>query len=84
MSKWNTIKAIRARSEIARQRAKRRWQLDRERRAALAAQDPAFSGRHILRRIVVIDHERIVREAVIYSTDSARSARRKLNNALYQ
>ena len=83
MSKWNTIKAIRRKSEIARIRANKRWELDRARRAELAAKDPAFTGFRIVRRIIVIDNEKDVREAVIYSTDSIRSATQKLKRALH-
>ncbi len=62
--------------------ARRRWELDAQRREALAAKDPAFTGLRIIRRIVVIDEEWTVREAVIYEYDSARSARAKLRNVL--
>lgn len=62
--------------------ATRRWELDRARRDALATKDPAFTGLRIVRRIIVIEREGSAREAVIYETDSARSARRKLR-ALY-
>ena len=82
MSKWNTIKSIRRKSEIARIRANRRWELDRKRRSDLAAKDPAFTGLRIIRRIVVIEGESTVREAVIYNIDSLRSARQKLNRVL--
>lgn len=82
MSNWNTIKAIRRKSEIARIRAKRRWELDRQRRASLAAKDPAFTDLAIIRRIIVIDHESSVKEAVIYSTDSRRAAANKIRRAL--
>jgi len=41
--------------------------------------DPAFIKRTISRRIVVIWRERIQREIVIFSDDSAREVRRKLN-----
>lgn len=62
--------------------ANRRWQIDRARRDALAAKDPAFTGLQIIRRIIVIDREVSAREAVFYDTDSARSARRKLRAVL--
>lgn len=62
--------------------AARRWEIDSRMRARLAATEPAqFSGK-IIRRIVVIERESIVREAVIYDFDSARSARRKLRSVL--
>ena len=69
-------------SERNRARAQRRWQLDRERRDALAARDPAFTGRVVARRIVVIDRETTVREVTIYQDDSLREARRKLKFVL--
>ena len=77
-SKNHTLRLIRARSEKARRMAKARWAADRKRRDASADKDPAFVGLRILRRIVVIDLEKTVREAVIYASDSARSARRKI------
>ncbi len=83
MSFWLTPKQIRRRSEVARIRANKRWEIERQRQAALAAKDPAFTGLKILRRVVVIDNEQAVREAVIYSTDSNRSAQRKINRVLY-
>jgi hypothetical protein len=56
---------------------KARWDADRKRRDALAAANPVrFIGR-ILRRVVVIDCESAVREAVIYDFDSYREAKRK-------
>jgi alkyl hydroperoxide reductase subunit AhpC len=64
--------------------ANARWKLDRDRRAAMAAKDPAFTGLQIVRRIIVIDREQRVREAVIYAGDSARSARAKLKRILSQ
>lgn len=73
---------IRAASERGKRMAVRRWKLDRARRDALAEKDPSFTGLRIVRRIVVIDRECSAREAVIYETDSARSARRKLRSAL--
>ena len=70
-------KKRKAASERARAKATRRWELDRQRRERLAATDPIFSGLQIVRRIVVIDRERTVREAVIYAGDSLREARSK-------
>ena len=58
-----------------------RWAAERRRREALAALDPV-RGMRIVRRVVVIDHEREVREAVLYDGDSAREARRKLRGVL--
>lgn len=77
-SRWKA----KAASERGKRMAKRRWQLDHARRDALAAKDPAFTGLQIKRRIIVIDDEVSVREAVIYKCDSARCARRKLRSAL--
>lgn len=82
MSKWRTIKAIRRASEIARQRARRRWELERARLDEVARSDPAFTSREITRRIVVIDHERVVREEVFYAGDSIRASRAKLRRIL--
>lgn len=62
--------------------AQRRWELDRTRRKQLAALLPEQYPARIVRRIVVIDLERHVRETVIWNFDSARSARRKLRQVL--
>lgn len=59
-----------------------RWARDRERRGKLAELTAEQYPARIVRRIVVIEQERLVREAVIWSFDSARSARRKLREAL--
>lgn len=73
---------IKAASERGKRMAKRRWQLDAERRERLVATDPIrFEGR-IVRRIVVIDQEQAVREVTIYDWDSARDWRRKERKAL--
>jgi hypothetical protein len=64
--------------------AARRWELDRQRRSALAALNAEHDPSRILRRIVVIDQERFVHEIVIWSWDSIRSARRKLRDVLRQ
>jgi alkyl hydroperoxide reductase subunit AhpC len=69
-------------SERARQRANRRWQLERERRDRFAAADPMLRANQIVRRIIVIDREQTVREAVIYGFECARDARRKLKSVL--
>jgi hypothetical protein len=69
-------------SERGRRMAARRWALDRERRDQLAALTAEHDPSRILRRIVVIDQERDVRETVIWSWDSFRSARRKIRAAL--
>jgi hypothetical protein len=75
-------KKRRAATERARLRARRRWELDRQRRDALAALAPELLINRIVRRIVVIDREQSVREAVIYEFDSAREARRKVREIL--
>jgi hypothetical protein len=67
---------------MARRRALIRWERERERRAVLAAKDPAFTGLRIARRVVVIDGEREVREVTIYETDSVREGRRKIREVL--
>ena len=68
---------IRLASERNRQRANRRWDLDRARRDALARIDPVYLG-GILRRIIVIERETVAREVVIFESDSRRSTRAKL------
>lgn len=56
--------------------------VQRARREAIAAMDPIkFEGR-IVRRIIVIENENTVKEAVIYDFDSYRWAKRKLWEAL--
>lgn len=73
---------IKAASERGRRMAKRRWELDALRRERLAAIDPIqFSGR-IVRRIVVIDNEKRVREVAIYDFDSEREWKRKERKVL--
>ena len=62
--------------------ANARWQRDRERRTALAKVMAEQYPNQILRRIVVIDRERTVREAVIFAWDSAREAARKIRRVL--
>lgn len=62
--------------------AKRRWQLDRQRRDKLAALTADQCPNAIVRRIIVIDQERTVREATIWAWDSNREARRKLRAVL--
>jgi len=57
--------------------ARRRWELERERRTKLAALTADQYPAKIVRRIIVIDAERTVREAVIRNWDSDREARRK-------
>ena len=62
--------------------ARARWDMDRQRRDRLAALSPEQYPDEIVRRIVVIDDEREVRECVIRSWDSAREARRKVRSVL--
>ena len=71
-----------SRSERGRRMANARWQRDRERRTALAKVMAEQYPNQILRRIVVIDRERTVREAVIFAWDSAREAARKIRRVL--
>ena len=80
MANWHTIKRIKARSINASIRAKRRWQLDRNRRDKLAAQQPRLDLT-ILRRIIVIECERIHREVTIYACDRPADIRRKMRAA---
>lgn len=63
--------------------AHERWRRDRLRRAQLAALAPEQAPNHIVRRIIVIDGERDVRETVLWSWDSARECRRKLRDVLH-
>jgi hypothetical protein len=79
MSNWLTHKKIAARSIKARARANRRWELDRQRRAALAAMDPVRFD--VVRRIVVIDREITAREIVFYEHDRYTDRKRKLREA---
>lgn len=81
MSKWSTIKRIKRASEIARKRVNIRWNRLRAEQARLDAMEPVIE-RKISRRVIVIDDETIVREAVIYSTDTHRDAKRKLARVL--
>ena len=62
--------------------AQARWRADRERRQRLAALTAEQFPGHIVRRIVVIDGETNVREAVVWSFDSTREARRKTRAVL--
>jgi hypothetical protein len=61
--------------------ARRRWELDQERRDALEEaeeRDPLRVPGKIVRRIVVIENEIAVKELVIRDWDSAREVNRKL------
>ena len=77
-----SVKRLRAASERGRKMAKRRWELDRERRDALARMDERDPLRvmpeQITRRIIVIDDESRVAEIVIRKLDSTRAINRKL------
>ncbi len=79
-SKSFTLMRIQARSERGKRLAKARWDMDRARRQAEI--DPMFNPSQIIRRIIVIDKETCVREAIIYKHDSARSARAKIKRVL--
>jgi len=73
---------IKAARDRGRRMAARRWEIDRARRETLACIDPMQFPGLILRRIVVIDREVAVREAVIYDFDSRRTAAAKLRSIL--
>ena len=62
--------------------AKRRWEMDRERRNRLAKVTAEMYPNRIVRRIIVIDEEKDAREVVIFQWDSEREARRKLRKVL--
>lgn len=64
--------------------AAERWQRDRERRDKLAALNPLQYPGLIVRRIIVIEHEITVREAIFYDIDSDREARRKFKEVHQQ
>jgi hypothetical protein len=72
----------RAASERGKRMAQARWKRDRERRAALALVTAEQYPSRIVRRIVVIDGELAVREAVIFAWDSRREAARKTRRVL--
>jgi hypothetical protein len=69
-------------SERGRRMAAARWKRDRERREALAALTAEQYPDQIVRRVIVIDRERSVREATIFAWDSARVAGRKIRGVL--
>jgi hypothetical protein len=77
-----THKKIKAASERGKRMAAARWKIDAERRDRLAELDPIkFTGK-IVRRVIVIDAETTVKEAVIFDFDSFRSALRKTRSIL--
>ena len=71
-----------AASERGRNAAKVRWQRDGERRSALARVTAEQYPNRIVRRVIVINDERIAREAVIFEWDSEREAGRKVRKIL--
>ncbi len=73
---------VKAARERGRRMAKRRWELDRQRRDKLAALTAEQQPNRIVRRIVVIDEETMVRECVMWAWDSMRECQRKLKNVL--
>ena len=75
-------KCAKAASERGKRMAAERWKRDRERRDRLAAMNPLQYPGRILRRVIVIDRETEVREAIFYDTDSLRDAQRKLRRVL--
>lgn len=68
---------IKAASERGRKMVKRRWELDRQRRAKLAALTAEQYPTKIVRRIIVIDDDKTVKEATFWSFESRRSWTRK-------
>jgi hypothetical protein len=62
--------------------ARIRWDKDRARRRRLANLPPEVLPSQIIRRVIVIDRERTVREAIIRSWDSVGEARRKVQAVL--
>jgi len=80
MSYWTRRKQ--AASERGRARAKRRWELDAQRRARRAAMAPIkFTGR-IVKRIIIIEEEVRAKEITIYDFDTFRDMKRKLRSVL--
>ena len=77
---------VRRKIQAARDRGKRmanrRWQLDRERRDKLAALTAEQLPAKIVRRVIVIDNETTVREAVIWSFDYWKDQQRKIRAVL--
>lgn len=71
-------------SEHGKKMAAERWRLDKEHRDKLSLLNPIQYPGKILRRIIVIDNEVNVKEAIMYDTDSMREARRKLKQVLYK
>ena len=72
------LQRIKAARERGRKMAAARWRIERMRRDQLAALSPEYYPGRILRRIVVIEEERTVREVILRESDSDREARRKI------
>lgn len=73
---------VKAASERGKRMAKRRWELDQERRQKLGELMAEQYPNQIVRRIVVIDNETTVRECVMWRWDSFRECNRKLQMVL--
>lgn len=77
-----SVKRLRAARERGRKMANRRWELDRERREAIARAEERDPLRvpldQITRRVIVILDESRVAEVVIRKMDSTREVNRKL------
>ena len=71
-----------ARSDRGRRLANLRWAKDRAERERLAALTAEHFPRRIVRRIVVIDNERDVREVTLWNWESARAWKRKERKVL--
>lgn len=69
-------------SERGKRMADARWAKDRARREALVALTPDRYQARIVKRIVVVFDERIVKETTIWNWESLASARRKEKKAL--
>ena len=81
---WNSFKSRKkqAKRELGRKLAGIRWAKDRERRNKIAALEAESNPSRIVRRIVVIDNERDVREIVLWSWENWRDWKRKLKPLL--
>lgn len=77
---------IRRKIKVASERGKRmanaRWKMERERRDKIASLEAEKYPSKIVRRIVVIDNEKTVREATFWSFESRRSWMRKQRKIL--
>lgn len=73
---------IRRLSEQGRKAARVRWDKESQRRRKLDDIDPIRVGGRIVRRIVVIDNERRVKERCFYEFDLERDWRRKMKEVL--